>query len=359
MNIPLQRMPARTLAVAGVVWTAALLGGAAAVGAAEPCAQNEICSLKNPEDMIRLAGSRWALVSRLGRDAQTPGGFSLVDLKTRTSRVLTPDVSKPAIAMYADCPHAPVASELITHGLDVRAGARGANEVFAVNHGGRQSIEVFDLRMDGQEPRLTWTGCVILPTDISANAVAALPDGIAVSSFGTSGDQGTAELLAGHPSGFVGRWTAKAGWSHVAGSEFGGDNGVTAAVDGSVLYVNDWNDGTLRIVPLVNGISPATIRLGHFHPDNLHFLPNGNLLIAGQIGSAREIMACASQATCPVGSMIVVVDPKSQMVRSHRTVAPTSTFGAASTALLYGKDYWMSSFRGDRIIRLNPTPGRQ
>jgi hypothetical protein len=38
------------------------------------------------------------------------------------------------------------------------------------------------------------------------------------------------------------------------------------------------------------------------------------------------------------------------------TVAPTSTFGAASTALLYGKDYWMSSFRGDRIIRLNATP---
>ena len=46
------------------------------------------------------------------------------------------------------------------------------------------------------------------------------------------------------------------------------------------------------------------------------------------------------------------VSPKGRMVQSHLTVAPTSTFGAASTALLYEKDYWMSSFRGERIIRL-------
>jgi hypothetical protein len=138
-------------------------------------------------------------------------------------------------------------------GLDVRQTKRGVMQVFAVNHGGRESIEVFDLLVNSQGAGLTWKGCVVLPADMSANAVAALPDGLAVSSFGTSGDQGTAELLAGNPRGFVGRWTPKKGWVHVTGSEFGGDNGVTAARDGSVLYVNDWNDGTLRIVPLENG----------------------------------------------------------------------------------------------------------
>jgi hypothetical protein len=351
-------MQARTLAAASILGSVALLSGPAAVSAAAPCAHDEICSLKNPEDMIGLEGSRWALVSRLGRDPDAPGGFSLVDLQTQSSRVLTPDVSKPAIAVYSDCPRAPVASDLITHGLDVRRHARGTTEVFAVNHGGRESIEVFDLHVNAQGARLTWTGCVILPAEISANAVTALPDGLAVSSFGTSGDHGTAELLAGKPSGFVGRWTPKKGWTHVAGSEFGGDNGVTAALDGSVLYVNDWNDGTLRIVPLRNGVAPATIKLGDFHPDNVHFLPDGNLLIAGQIGTARDIMACAAQSTCFVASMIVVVDPKAQTVRSHWSVAPTSTFGAASTALMYGKDYWLSSFRGDRIMRLSPTPAR-
>jgi hypothetical protein len=255
MNIPLQRMPARTLAAAVILWIAALLGGREAFSAAATCSQDEICSLKNPEDMIRLQGSHWALVSRLGRDTEAPGGFSLVDLEARASQGLTPDVSKPADAMYADCPRPPVASDLITHGLDVRQGAHGTIEVFAVNHGGRESIEVFDLHMDDQAARLTWKGCVMIPAEISANAVAALPDGFAVSSFGTSGKQGTAELLAGNPSGFVGRWARKTGWVHVAGSEFGGDNGVAAASDGNVLYVNDWRDGTLRVVPLVKGLA--------------------------------------------------------------------------------------------------------
>lgn len=111
-----------------------------------------------------------------------------------------------------------------------------------------------------------------------------------------------------------------------------------------MLYVNDWNDGTLRIVPLTKSVASAAIKLGNFHPDNVHFLPDGNLLIAGQMGNARAIMACSTQATCPVGSKIVVVDPKEHMVRSHWTIASTSTFGAASTAVLYGKDYWVSSF---------------
>lgn len=348
-------MTARTLAIAGILGASVLLGGPATVGAAEPCGRNEICGLKNPEDMISLKGSRWALVSRLGRDPNAPGGFSLVDLESRTSRVLAPDFSKPPAAMYSRCPSAPGASDLITHGLDVRRLARGAMEVFAVNHGGRESIEVFDLHVNGQGASLTWKGCVLLPADISANAVAALPDGLAVSSFGTPGDQGTAELMAGNPSGFVGRWTPKEGWVHVAGSAFGGDNGVAAASDGRVLYVNDWSDGTLRIVPLEHGISPATIKLGNFHPDNVHFLPDGDLLIAGQVGKAPDIMACAGQAHCAVGSMIVVLDPRTQMVKSQLSAAPTATFGAASTALLHGKDYWMSSFRGDRIIRANAT----
>jgi hypothetical protein len=350
-------MTARTLAFAGILCAAVLLGSPATGGATEPCGQSEICGLKNPEDMIRLTGSRWALVGRLGRDPNAPGGFSLIDLASQTSRVLTAEVSKPPSAEYSSCPGAPVASDLITHGLDVRRLAHGAMEVFAVNHGGRESIEVFDLQVNGQGASLTWKGCVVLPTDIFANAVAALPDGLAVSSFGSSGDQGSAELLAGNPTGFIGRWTPQKGWVHVIGSEFGGDNGVAAAPDGSVLYVNDWNDGTLRIVPLGEGVSPATIKLGNFHPDNIHFLPDGNLVVGGQIGKARDIMACASEARCAVGSMIVVVDPRAQMVKSQLSIAPTSTFGAASTALSYGKDFWISSFRGDRIMRVNSTAG--
>jgi hypothetical protein len=74
------------------------------------------------------------------------------------------------------------------------------------------------------------------------------------------------------------------------------------------------------------------------------------------IDESEMYIRLQSVPTRTLAFAIVVVDPKAQTVQSQLTVAPTATFGAASTALLYGKDYWMSSFRGDRIIRLNATP---
>jgi hypothetical protein len=317
-----------------------------------PCSRNEICGLKNPEDMVRLDGTSWVVASQMGKDPRMPGGFTLLDLKARTARVLTPDVSHPAIETYSSCPSAPVPSDLITHGLDLHRGADGQLQLFAVNHGDRESIEVFDVMLIGDDVRLVWIGCVIVPSDMSANAVTALPEGFAVSSFGVAGDQGMAELMAGHPSGFVSRWSTAAGWRRLSGSDFGGDNGVAASADGQTLYINDWADGTLRILPLGQGAG-ATIPLGTFHPDNVHLLPGGNLLIAGQIGSARDMLPCMKGPGCPVGSMIVVVDPAQREVVARERVGPSASFGAASTAILYEGRYWLSSFRGDRIRRVN------
>ncbi|HZT02893.1 MAG TPA: hypothetical protein VFA39_11565 [Steroidobacteraceae bacterium] len=332
----------------------ALVDLSSAAEAAEPCTRDQICGPKNPEDFVRLTGSRWAIVSELARPPA--GGLFLIDLGRRTARALMPDFSGRPTATYAGCPRAPAAGAMITHGLDIRRRPNGATELFAVNHGGRESIEVFDVHPDTDGPKLSWKGCVILPADMSANAVAALPDGFAVTSFGTAGAQGLTDLLAGRPAGYVGRWSAHKGWARVAGSGFGGDNGVAASADGSTLYVNDWNDGTLRVLSLRTGVAPTRIRLGDFHPDNLHWLPDGRLLIAGQVGTARAIMNCSGDSKCRVGSMIAIVDPRLSAVRLRWAVTPTSTFAAASTALLYGADYWASSFRGDRIVRLGPAP---
>ncbi|HEY3786283.1 MAG TPA: hypothetical protein VGL55_13450 [Steroidobacteraceae bacterium] len=343
-------------AFAVMLWAAGVAGVPAIARAAEPCEQNQICGLKNAEDLIRLDGSHWAIASRLAKDPATPGGFSLVDLQAHATRVLTPDVSDQVDPAYSACPGAPEAAELVTHGLDIRPHSGNTGELFAVNHGGRQSIEVFTVHVTDQGVTLTWKGCVALPSDTSANAVAALPDGIAVSSFGGQGEAGMKELLAGKPAGFVSRWTAKTGWVHLPGSEFGGDNGLVAAPDGSALYVNDWSDGTLHILPLRPGVSGGTVKLGDFHPDNVHWLEDGKLLIAGSIGQARDILACASEQACPIASRISVVDPAARKVVRTWAVPSTSSFGAASTALRDGADYWVSSFRGDRIVRLGPAP---
>lgn len=345
----------RTLFASAVAGVAIACGISAK--ATEPCTRDQICGLKNAEDFVRIPDTRWAIASRLAKDPT--GGFSLVDLDQRTARVLMPDVSGHAVAPYADCPGAPVASALITHGLDIRKRPDGAIELFAVNHKSRQSIEIFDVRMGNRDPELIWKGCVILPSDVEANAVTSLPDGLAVTSFGSAGPQGDADFMAGHPAGFVDRWTSGEGWNRVAGSDFGGDNGVTAPSDGSALYINDWNDGTLRVLSLRDGRDPITIKLGDFHPDNLHLLPDGNLLIAGQVGKASDVIGCSGSGPCAVGSEIVVLDPSTRKIRRRWIVAPTPAFAAASTALLYGSDYWLSSYRGDRVVRIGPAPAAE
>jgi hypothetical protein len=342
-------------ALAFVLCGSALIVSARA-NATAACEPDQVCGMKNAEDLVAVPGTQWAIASRLAKDPEAPGGFYLVDLDKLTARVLQPEFSKSAAQPYLRCPGAPAAAELVTHGLDLRQMSNGLIELFAVNHGGRQSIEVFDLQVKKGGVALKWKGCVTLPTDMSANAVVALADGVAVTSFGSEGDQGTADLFAGKPSGYVASWTSKVGWTRVAGSDFGGDNGISAAADGSALYVNDWGDGTLRVLPLRAGISPATIQLGEFHPDNVHLLPNGNLLISGQIGSPGDIMRCASEPACGAGSMIAVVDPKLRRVQACWPIAASGTFGAAATALQYGRDYWLSSFRGDRIVRVGPAP---
>lgn len=347
------RMRGRFAALAAsALGVAIMLARIASAHAAAACGAGAICGLKNPEDVVRVGSSPWAIASRLARDPSAASGLYLVNLKAKRARALTADVSAPAVARYRECPGPPDLRQMITHGLDLRWRSADEGELFAVNHGGRQSVEVFDVKLARDGVKLRWSGCVIVPDAILANAVAALPDGIAVTSFGERDDKNFANLLAGKPSGFVATWSPGNGWSHVPGSRFAADNGIALAADGQALYVNGWGDGTLHILPLRKDTPAATIQLGDFHPDNVHLLPDGKLLIAGQAGAPGDILACDKGTVCPVGSRIVIVDPRTRTVLPQVSAAPSSTFGAASAVLLFEHQYWAGSFLGDRLGRL-------
>lgn len=121
--------------LATTAWAAPAAPAAAKVaGADAACGRTAICGLRNPEDVVAVEGTRWAIASQLA------GGLMLVDLEARTATPITPTVPKQA---QETCPGPLDPAVMITHGLDIRRIGPGRFELLVVNHGGRQAIERF------------------------------------------------------------------------------------------------------------------------------------------------------------------------------------------------------------------------
>src|SRR4029453_769374 len=135
-----------------------------------------ICGVQNPEDLVLVPNTRWMLASGMG-----PGsGLHLVD--TRAKKVTTVYGVGTATARadktkYANCP-GPLDPKLaVLHGLSLRETSNARHTVYATNHVGRESVEVFELDAALPVPTATWIGCVLLPKDMGANSVASFGDG--------------------------------------------------------------------------------------------------------------------------------------------------------------------------------------
>jgi len=324
---------------------------------ADPCGRNAICGLRNPEDVVRLGSTRFAIASSLARAPDSLSHLYLVDLASKNATPLVPTMN-PATQRSLDPNCAPPQNfrTLITHGLSSRSDGPDHGRLYVVNHGGNQSIEMFEWHVHGRNVALTWRGCVRVPSTVLANAVAPLPDGVAVTSFGSPDDPKLANLIAGRPSGFVTVWSKRAGWVHLKGSDLPGDNGIESSADGKTLYVAAWTDNALWILSRDGRRAPMRVPVGDFHPDNIHWQLDGTLLIAGEVGDASEILSCGPQKICGMPSMLVIFKPAQDSIATHRFIPPTTHFGAASTAIRYHGRYWLSSFLGDRMFEASAAP---
>src|SRR5687768_8093206 len=142
-----------------------------------------ICGLQNPEDVVLVPGTRWLLTSGMAPGA----GLTAVDTQAKTVRKLyAPGTAsaRPDRTRFANCPGALDAKQALLHGLALRPAAGGRYTVYATNHGGRESIEVFEVTVGSggasAAPSASWIGCVLLPAKLAANSVAAFSDGTLV-----------------------------------------------------------------------------------------------------------------------------------------------------------------------------------
>src|SRR3954467_11908235 len=138
-----------------------------------------ICGLQKPEDLVLIPGTRWLIAS--GMD--TGAGLHLIDTRAKRAQPLyasdTP--SRPDRNRFASCPDPLDPHQAVLHGLSLRPAQAGHYTLYATNHGGRESIEAFDIVFDASAnaatPSATWIGCVLMPDKLAANSVAVFKDG--------------------------------------------------------------------------------------------------------------------------------------------------------------------------------------
>jgi hypothetical protein len=259
---------------------------------------------------------------------------------------------------YETCP-GPSTQGFRPHGLSLRSGADGTHTLYVVRHGGRESVEVFELDAGGATPSITWVGCVMSPASVDGNSVVALPDGgFALSNFNRRGDPSAAgNLMSGGITGEVWEWHPEGGWEIVPGSEASGANGIEVSKDGRWFYIATWgNQSFMRLSRGQTPIAKETIELG-FNVDNLRWAPDGSLLAAGQGGGTQAVIACITQGTCgAVTTNVAKIDPDTLASEEIINHASDGLVVAGTTALRVGDEIWVGQVGpGNRIARF-PAP---
>ena len=328
-----------------------VVAGQGTAAACNPAAKEFVCGQQAPEDLVVVPGREWVVAASYGGN----GGIKLINTRDRTTTTGYPTAtSKDRLdtKTYDSCPGAPDAAEkakFTTHGLALRAGRNSVHTLYAVHHGGRESIEVFELDARAKPPALTWVGCAVAPDPIGLNSVVALPNG---GFIGTdflarnvaAGQRG--KMLAGENNGALWEWHTGKGWQKIPGSEASGANGLEVSKDGKWLYVAAW--GSQSFFRLSLGQTPVkrdNIPLG-FRVDNIRWAADGSILATGQGGAAPMQT-----------SNVVKINPTTLKVQEIIRQPNTAEFGSGTVAVEVGKELWVGSFRGDRIARF-PAPSK-
>jgi SMP-30/Gluconolactonase/LRE-like region len=318
-----------------------------------------ICGFRNPEDLALLPKARALVVSQLGSlDGAKPGSLVFFDLESESLSDAFPAAGSGPGAPRAgwgepDCPGAPGAA-FSPHGLDLASRPDGALELLVVNHGGRESVELFEVTDAPDAPALAWCGCAIAPAGAMLNDVAALPDG---------GFVATDFLPKAHPTlwsllgllristGEVLEWQPGRGFRKLAGTEGPLPNGIAVSRDGETLYVDEYLADEVRKISRRTGELLGSAEVAS--PDNLNWSPDGKLLVASHDAPMNEIAACGDveRGQCPFHFSIVLLDPeRMEGTAVYENAGPP--MGAGTSALRIGDELYIGSFAGDRLLRV-------
>jgi hypothetical protein len=308
-----------------------------------------VCGLAAPEDLVRIPDTRWLIASGMTAGS----GLHIIDTSAKTAEPLSA-VGGGSAEAFVRCPGPLDSSKAVLHGLSLRAAnTPGTFRLYATNHGGRESIEAFDIDARGATPSAVWVGCVLLPDQLAANSVAAFSDGTLVATVLTMPGTTFEDLFAGRNTGTVLMWTPGSdAFQPVAGTELAGNNGIDTSADDREFFVAA--SGSKRVVAFsrANPSTPLrTAQLSEFAPDNVRFV-DGRLIAAGMID---EEAACGGAPKtpegiqCARGYIVDAIDPQTMAVTEVARGPAAAPYKGTATAEFVGNDLWLSSFNADRV----------
>ena len=311
-----------------------------------------ICGVQNPEDLVLVPDTSWIVASGMA-----PGsGLHAIDTRTKTARpVYAAGVAnvRSDRASYPQCP-VPLHPRLaVLHGLTVKQAPEGRYTVYAVNHGGRESIEVFELDVNGALPVANWVGCIFMPAGVAATAVAAFNDGALLATAITLPGKTLDDAFALKKTGAVFGWKPGDPAFHILpGTDLPASNGIETSPDDREFFVVS---STLKRVFAYSrdrpGAALRAAQLTDFVPDNLHWV-DGRLLTAGVLDN---VPSCGGPARseedlrCPRGYVVISIDPRVMAVREVARGSATPSFTGTAVGLRAGDEVWLGSFTADRI----------
>jgi hypothetical protein len=314
--------------------------------------------LQNPEDVVLVPGTRWLLASGMAAGA----GLNAVDTQAKAVRKLYAPGTAAARhdrQRFANCPGPLDAKLAALHGLALRSATAGRYTVYATNHGGRESIEVFELSAESSgataSPSATWIGCVLLPEKLAANSVAAFSDGTLLATVLILPGKTFQDAFAGRNTGIVLQWTpATPGFVELKGTELVANNGIETSPDGSMFYVA--STSTYRVYEFSRakpGAGPQRFaQLKDFGPDNVRWTADNRLITAGLIDNEP---ACGGRPKdeagirCPMGYAVATIDPKTMTATEIARGPRTPSFTGTAMAAIVGNELWLGSFFADRV----------
>lgn len=334
---------------------------AADEGSMQDCSQsggiNFICDIGVPEDLVIIPGTDWVVAGSYS-EASATGLYLVNSISKNVTELYSQQAGSSRLnrLLYSACPGEPDLNDFQTHGLGIQTNisTNGIYTLYAVSHGAREAIEVFEIDASAARPQAIWVGCVLMPDGLDANDVSAMSDGTILATVLMHPGFSFEELLSGVATGGVYKWIpGTQGFVMLEGSELPGNNGIQVSEDESEIFIAA--SGLSAIVTLANSNPTRVLRrtrtLG-FAPDNVVYDRNGYLLTAGMRDDEPtcEGSGPPPASNCPRGTIAAYIHPETMQDTVILDTVATPVFSGATMAILPGgKEVWVGSFRSSRI----------